>query len=69
MRMAMRESSMTMGLKAPGILTFMLSVILVVCVLIAKFFGAVIPFVSGNELWVVLLAQVILVLGCIMRGL
>ncbi len=68
MRMAMRESN-TMGLKAPGILTFMLSVILVVCVLIAKFFSATIPFVSGYEIWVVLLAHLILVLGCIMRGL
>jgi hypothetical protein len=58
-----------MGLKAPGIVTFMLSVILTVTVLIIKFFGANIPFVTGNELWALLLAQVILVLGCIMRGL
>lgn len=59
----------TMGLKAPGIVTFMLSVILTVTVLIIKFFGAEIPFVTGNEFWALLLAQVILVLGCIMRGL
>jgi hypothetical protein len=58
-----------MGLKAPGILTFMLSVILTVTVLIIKFFGAEIPIVTGNEFWALLLAQVILVLGCIMRGL
>jgi hypothetical protein len=58
-----------MGLKAPGIITFMLSVILTVTVLIIKFFGAEIPFVTGNEFFVLLLAQVILVLGCIMRGL
>ena len=58
-----------MGLKAPGILTFMLSVILTVTVLIIKFFGAEIPVVTGNEFWALLLAQVILVLGCIMRGL
>lgn len=58
-----------MGLKAPGILTFMLSVVLTVTVLIMKFFGAAIPFFNGNEFWVLLLAQVILVLGCIMRGL
>jgi hypothetical protein len=58
-----------MVLKAPGLLTFMISVILAVCVLIVKFFGASIPFVNGNEFWFLLLAQVILVLGCIMRGL
>ena len=32
-------------------------------------FGAEIPFVTGNEFFALLLAQVILVLGCIMRGL
>jgi hypothetical protein len=58
-----------MGLKAPGIITFMLSVILTVTVLTIKFFGAEIPFVTGNEFFALLLAQVILVLGCIMRGL
>ena len=58
-----------MGLKAPGIITFLLSVILTVTVLIIKFFGAEIPFVTGNEFFVLLLAQVILVFGCIMRGL
>lgn len=58
-----------MGLKAPGILTFMLSVVLTVVVLITKFFGADIPLLTGNEFWVLLAAQVILVFGCIMRGL
>lgn len=58
-----------MGLKAPGILTFMFSVILTVVVLIMKFFQAQIPFLNGNELWVLLVAQLILVLGCISRGL
>ncbi len=58
-----------MGLKAPGILTFMVSIVLTVVVLITKFFGAEIPFLNGNEFWVLLAAQVILVLGCIMRGL
>ena len=58
-----------MGLKAPGILTFMVSVVLTVVVLIMKFFGAEIPFLIGNEFWALLLAQVILILGCIMRGL
>ncbi len=58
-----------MGLKAPGILTFMLSVILVVAVLMAKFFGATIPLLTGNEFWALLFAHVILVAGCILRGL
>ena len=43
-----------MGLKAPGILTFMVSVILTVTVLIMKFFGAQIPFFVGHEFWVLL---------------
>ncbi len=58
-----------MALKAPGILTFMVSVILAVAVLIVKFFGASIPFVNGNEFWFLLLAHIILVFGCVMRGL
>jgi len=58
-----------MGLKAPGILTFMFSIVLTVAVLIVKFFGAEIPVLQGNEFWALLLAQIVLVLGCIMRGL
>lgn len=58
-----------MGLKAPGILTFMLSVIITVVVLVVTFFGADIPLLKGNEFWALLVAQLILVLGCIMRGL
>lgn len=58
-----------MALKAPGILTFMLAVILTVTVLIIKFFGAEIPLITGNEFWALLAAQFILILGCIMRGL
>jgi hypothetical protein len=63
----LREAT-TMGLKAPGILTFMMSVIITVVVLVGMFFGAKIPLLSGNEFWALLLAQLILVLGCIMRG-
>ena len=58
-----------MGLKAPGILTFMLSVIITVVVLVVTFFGADIPMLKGNEFWALLVAQLILVFGCIMRGL
>ncbi len=58
-----------MVLKAPGILTFTLSVILTVLALATKIFGASIPYISGQEIWVILLAEIVLVLGCIMRGL
>ena len=58
-----------MALKSPGILTFLISIILTVTVLIMKFFGAQIPLLMGNEFWVLLVAQLILIFGCIMRGL
>jgi hypothetical protein len=58
-----------MVLKAPGIITFVLSIVLMVCVLVVKFFGAQIPMILGNEFWFLLLAHLILLLGCIMRGL
>jgi len=57
-----------MALKAPGILTFMLSVILVVCVVIVKFYGAEIPVLKGHEFWALLTAHLVLVLGCLLRG-
>ena len=58
-----------MGLKAPGILTFMLSVVLTVVVLVITFFSADIPMIKGHEFWALLAAQLILVMGCVMRGL
>jgi len=58
-----------MALKAPGILTFMLSVILTVCVLVVKFFSAEIPLLMGHEFWALLVAQFILIIGCMVRGL
>ncbi len=69
MRIAKREGVDNMGLKAPGILTFMVSVILTVTALFTKFFGAEIPYLAGRELAVLVAAQTILILGCIMRGL
>jgi hypothetical protein len=44
------EGVRTVGLKAPSIITFMLSVILAVIVLMSTFFGAEIPGLKGNEL-------------------
>lgn len=58
-----------MVLKAPGIITYILAIVLTVCVLVVKFFGAQIPFIQGNEFWFLLLSHFILMLGCIMRGL
>ena len=58
-----------MALKAPGILTFLLSIILVVFVLSAKFFGASIPLINGHEFWMLLAAHLTLVLGCLARRL
>jgi len=58
-----------MALKAPGILTFLLSIILVVFVLSAKFFGANIPLINGHEFWMLFIAHLTLVLGCLARRL
>lgn len=58
-----------MTLKAPGIVTFMLSVILMVCVLVVRFFGAEIPLLKGHEFYALLAAHLILIVGCVFRGL
>ena len=60
-----------MALKAPGILVFLLSIILSLAVLFARYFGATVPFLTGDvtQFYGMLAAYVILVLGCIMRGL
>jgi hypothetical protein len=58
-----------MVLKSPGILTFTLSVILTVLALVSYFFQASIPFVTQQEFWVVLVAELVLILGCVLRGL
>jgi hypothetical protein len=58
-----------MGLKAPGIITFLFTIILTVTVLIVKFFDAKIPFIENREFWVLLFSHLILILGCLMRGL
>jgi hypothetical protein len=55
-----------MGLKAPGLLTFIVSVLLTVAVLLAKV-GVEVPLVSGYEFVVLLLAQILLILGCTLR--
>jgi hypothetical protein len=58
-----------MALKAPGIVTFMLSVVLTVTILIVKYAGAEIPLLLEFPFEALLLSHVILIFGCIMRGL
>lgn len=59
----------TVGLKPPSIVTFLVSVVLAVIVLMSTFFNAEIPGLKGNELWALLLSYAILMLGCITPGL
>ena len=65
------ETSNRMGLKAPGILTFLLSFVLMLAVLAAKYFNATIPGLTGDvtQFAGLLVAYVILALGCLMRAL
>ena len=64
------ETSAHMGLKAPGLLTFLISFVVMMAVLFAKFFGAKIPFLNENtEFAGLLLAYAVLALGCLLRSL
>jgi hypothetical protein len=56
-----------MGIKAPGLLTFGVSVLLTLAVLVSKV-GVAVPLVSGYEFLVLLVAQILLILGCTKRG-
>jgi hypothetical protein len=60
-----------MALKAPGILIFLLSIVLALAVLFAKFFDATVPLLGreAQQFYGLLAAYIILVFGCIMRGL
>lgn len=64
-----RESN-HMGLKAPSIVTFMLSVILTVIVMVVHFFHAEMPILKepSTHFFALLFAQLVLVLGCMLRG-
>jgi hypothetical protein len=61
----------TMLLKAPGFPVFILSVVLALWVLYARYFGRDVPFLMGeaSQFYGMLFAYVILLLGCTMRGL
>ena len=60
-----------MALKAPGILVFMLSIILSLAVLFARYFGSTVPFLTGEttQFYAMMGAYMVLMFGCIMRGL
>ena len=61
-----------MALKAPGIIVFTLSVIMSLAVLFARFFGAHVPLLTDNppaQLYAMWAAYLVLMMGCIMRGL
>ena len=60
-----------MGLKAPGLLTFLLSFVIMLAVMAAKYFSATIPGLTGDvtQFAGLLIAYLILVMGCIFRAL
>lgn len=58
-----------MGLKAPSIVTFTLSIILVVIAAGSKYAQAHLPLVNGNEIPMLIFAHLVLALGCVMRRL
>jgi hypothetical protein len=57
--------------KAPGVLVFLLSILLALAVLAARMFHSALPFLAGEwlQFYALLAAYVILLLGCTMRGL
>ena len=62
---------LTMGLKAPGLLVFLLSLVAALAVLFARYFSATIPFMNteAHQFYGLLVAYAVLFLGCLMRGL
>jgi hypothetical protein len=60
-----------MALKAPGVLAFLLSIVLALAVLAARLVGANVPLLTTDtaQFYGLLAAYVVLLLGCIMRGL
>ncbi|MEQ1647077.1 MAG: hypothetical protein ABL898_00705 [Hyphomicrobiaceae bacterium] len=60
-----------MGLKAPSMLTFLISLVLALAVMFAKYFGATVPGLNGDttQFSGLLVAYLILMLGCLLRSL
>ena len=65
------DTSSRMGLKAPSMLTFLLSLIIMMAVLFAKYFGASIPGLTHDvtQFAGLLVAYILLLMGCLFRGL
>lgn len=66
------EDLVTMFLKAPGILIFAVSIVLALVALYARYVGGTYVSFLGSDasqFYGILVAYVVLVLGCIMRGL
>jgi heme/copper-type cytochrome/quinol oxidase subunit 3 len=64
------ETSTRMGLKAPGMITFLISFIIMMAVIFAKFFGARIPGLNENTEFIGLfIAYCVLSAGCLLRSL
>lgn len=55
-----------MGIKTPGLLTFAVSVLLTLGVLLSTI-GVAVPLIRGHEFWALLVAQILLILGCTIR--
>jgi len=66
-----RGEVVKMGLSAPNLLTFLISFVLVLAVVFAKYFGASIPGLASEAATFVglLLAYLVLWLGCLVRWL
>ena len=60
-----------MALKAPGILVFTLTIVLSLGVLFARYFGSTVPLLTGDttQFYAMTAAYLVLIFGCIMRGL
>jgi hypothetical protein len=64
------ETSTRMGLKAPSMLTFLFSFVIMMAVVFAKFFGARIPGLNEyTEFIGLFLAYLVLAGGCLLRSL
>jgi hypothetical protein len=55
-----------MKLSAPTFILFLISVIVVVLAIIGNFVS--IPFVTANKYWLAVGSQVILAIGCLLKG-
>lgn len=60
-----------MGLSSPSLITFLLSFVVAMAVLFAKYFGAAIPGLEsdGMQFAGMFVAYLLLVLGCLVRSL